>query len=101
MIIYNVTTKIHNSISNDWLQWLKDVHVKEILNTGCFTEYKILKLLEIEEEEGSTYALQLCADSKAIYNQYIEKFAGKMRQAAFEKWGDKFISFRSVMQVVN
>lgn len=101
MIIYNVTTKVRSSIANDWLQWLKDVHVKEILNTGCFTDFKIVKLLEIDEEEGPTYALQLFADSKAIYNQYVEKFAGRMRQAAFDKWGDKFISIRTVMQIVD
>ncbi len=100
MIIYNVTTKVRRNIANDWLQWLKDVHVKEILNTGCFTDFKIVKLLEIDEEEGPTYALQLYADSKAIYNQYVEKFAGKMRQDAFDKWGDQFISIRSVMQIV-
>ncbi|MCY7291186.1 MAG: DUF4286 family protein [Ferruginibacter sp.] len=100
MIIYNVTTKVHGSIAKEWLQWMKDVHVKEILETGCFTNFKIVKLLEIDEGEGPTYALQLYADSKAIYNQYVEKFAGKMRQQAFDKWGDKFISIRSVMQIV-
>lgn len=100
MIIYNVTTKVRSNIANDWLKWLKDVHIKEILNTGCFTDFKIVKLLEIDEEEGPTYALQLYADSKSIYNQYVEKFAGKMRQDAFDKWGDQFISIRSVMQIV-
>ena len=101
MIIYNVTTKVRNDIAGEWLQWLKDVHVKEILDTGCFTDFKIVKLLEVDEEEGPTFALQLFADSKAIYNQYVEKFAGKMRQAAFDKWGDKFISIRTIMQIVD
>jgi len=101
MIIYNITTKVRRDVADEWLQWLKEVHVKDILDTGCFTDFKIVKLLEIDEEEGPTYALQLFADSKAIYNQYVEKFAGKMRQAAFDKWGDKFISIRSVMQIVD
>jgi hypothetical protein len=35
-----------------------------------------------------------------LYNNYIEKFAPAMRQKSFDKWGDKFISFRSVMQVI-
>ncbi len=100
MIIYNITTKVRSAIATEWLQWMKEEHVREIINTGCFTEFKIVKLLEVDEEEGPTYALQLFADSKAIYNQYVEKFAGKMRQQAFDKWGDKFISIRSVMQIV-
>ena len=101
MIIYNVTTKVRSDIASEWLQWLKEVHVKEILDTNCFTDFKIARLLEIDEEEGPTYALQLYADSKATYNQYIQKFASKMRQQAFDKWGDKFISIRSVMRIVH
>ncbi len=101
MIIYNITTKVHNSISTEWLLWLKEVHVKEVMESECFTEYKIVKLLEIDEVEGPTFAVQFFADSKALYNRYIEKFAGEMRNRSFEKWGDKFISIRSVMQIVD
>lgn len=101
MIIYNVTTKIHHSIADEWLQWVKEIHSKDILNTECFTDFKILKLLETDEVEGPTYAVQYHAESKALYNRYIEKFSVEMRNAAFAKWGDKFLSFRSVMQIVD
>src|ERR1700749_1843125 len=100
MIIYNVTIKVHDSIKREWLIWLKEEHIPEVINTGCFTDATILHLLEVDDSEGPTYAIQYKAESKAIYNQYIEKFAGIMRQKSFDKWGDKFIAFRSVMQVV-
>jgi Domain of unknown function (DUF4286) len=101
MILYNVTIKVHNSIHNEWLTWLKTEHVEDILNTQCFTKYTILRLLEIDEAEGPTYAIQYYAESKALYNLYIEKYANEMRQKSFTKWGDKFIAFRSVMQIVD
>jgi hypothetical protein len=101
MFIYNVTTKVHDSIKNDWLAWLNEEHIPDIINTGCFSSATILQLLEIDDSEGPTYAIQFHAESKAMYNQYVEKFAGIMRQKAVERWGDKFISFRSFMQVVN
>ena len=101
MILYNVTIKVHSSIHNDWLQWLKDEHVNDIMQTECFSNYKILKLLEVDETEGPTYAIQYFAESKALYNLYIAKFAGEMRDRSFAKWGDKFIAFRSVMQIVD
>ena len=100
MIIYNVTIKVETAIAENWLTWLKEEHVPEVMNTGCFTDARILKLLEIDEEEGVTYAIQYSAESKASYNQYISKFAPLMRQKSFDKWGDRFIAFRSVMQVV-
>jgi hypothetical protein len=101
MILYNVTIKVHNSIQQDWLVWLKEEHVKDILATECFTHYKILQLLEVDNSEGPTYAVQYFAESKSLYNRYIEKYAEKMRNKTYEKWGDKFIAFRTVMQIVN
>ena len=101
MIIYNVTIKVESAIAEDWLTWLKEEHIPEVINTGCFTEARILKLLETDEEEGLTYAIQYSAESKAAYNQYISNFAPLLRQKSFDKWGNRFIAFRSVMQVVN
>ena len=101
MILYNVTIKVHNNIHNEWLQWLKEEHVIDIMQTKCFADFKILRLLEVDETEGPTYAVQYFAESKALYNLYIEKFATEMRNRSFAKWGDKFIAFRSVMQIVD
>lgn len=101
MIVYNVTVKITHAIQEKWLHWLKEEHIPDLINTGCFTHATILRLLEVDESDGPTYAIQYFAESKGLYNNYIENHAADMRQKGFEKWGDQFIAFRSVMQVVN
>jgi len=101
MIIYNVTVKITHTIHTDWLQWLKEEHIPDIIQTGCFTHATILRLLEVDDTEGPTYAVQYFAESKGLYNNYIENHAAAMREKGFTKWGNQFIAFRSVMQVVN
>ena len=101
MIIYNVTIKIANAIHTGWLQWLKEEHIPEVIQTGCFTYATILRLLEVDDTEGPTYAIQYFAESKGLYNKYIESHAPIMRQKSFDKWGNQFIAFRTVMQVVN
>ena len=101
MIIYNVTIKVEAAIAKEWLQWMQEVHIPEVMQTGCFTDYKIVRLLEVDETEGPTYAIQYHAESKAIYNQYILKFASTLREKTNEKWGNRFIAFRSVMEVVH
>lgn len=100
MFIYNVTTKVANEISAAWLQWLQEVHVPEVMATECFIKATIVRLLEIDDSEGPTYAIQYLTESKGLYNHYIEKHAGILRQRSFDKWGDRFISFRSIMQVI-
>ena len=101
MFIYNVTVKVSHSISTPWLQWLKEIHIPEVLATGCFDDATVLQLLEIDDTEGPTYAIQYKALSKAAYNLYVNKFADDLRQKSFAKWGDQFIAFRSLMQIVN
>lgn len=100
MIIYNVTIKVDESIADLWLQWLLNEHVPEVMNTGCFSSHKVVRLLEVDDTEGPTYAVQYQAASKADYNRYLEKFASEMRQRSIDRWGNRFIAFRSVMQVV-
>lgn len=101
MFIYNITLKIQGAIHTDWLKWLKEVHIPDVMRTGCFAGFRIVRLLEIDDSEGPTYAVQYETESKALYNLYLEKFAGEMRRQSFEKWGDRFIAFRSLMQIVD
>jgi Domain of unknown function (DUF4286) len=101
MIIYNVTIKVADTIASAWLEWLRSAHIPEMIGTGCFTHATILRLLEVDDAEGPTYAVQYVAESKALYNLYIAQYAAAMREKGYTKWGDKFIAFRSVMQVVN
>lgn len=101
MVIYNVTTKIHHHIHADWLSWLKKEHIPAMLETKCFITATVVRLLETDDTDGPTYAVQYHTESIAIYNNYIEKHSAVIRQQSFSKWGNQFISFRSVMQVVN
>jgi hypothetical protein len=100
MIVYNVTIKVFDAIHSNWLIWLQQEHIPQVLATACFTNYKILRLLEIDDSEGPTYAIQYYAESKALYNAYIEKHSENLRNASYAKWGNNFIAFRSVMQIV-
>jgi hypothetical protein len=100
MIIYNVTVKVEDQVADAWLQWLLNDHIPAIMKTKCFSDYTVVRLLEVDDSEGPTYAVQYFAESKADYNRYIELYASQMRKLSFEKWGERFIAFRSVMEVV-
>ncbi len=101
MIVYNVTTKIDHTIHEQWLRWLREEHIPEMIQTGCFHEARVLRILETDESDGPTYAVQYHAETERFYQQYLENFAISMRQKSLDKWGAQFIAFRSVMRVVN
>ncbi|HVT85450.1 MAG TPA: DUF4286 family protein [Chitinophagaceae bacterium] len=100
MIVYNITMKVDPSIEKDWIKWQREEHIPEILATGLFTEHKFFRLLEQDETDGVTYVIQYFASSLENYQQYVEKFAPLFRKKASDKWKDRFVGFRTVMQVV-
>jgi len=101
MIIYNVTIKVAEAIKDEWLAWLKQEHIPDVLGTKCFLKATIMQLLEVDDSEGPTYAIQYQAESLDDYERYLNEFAVTMRQRSFDRWGDKFIAFRTIMEVVN
>ena len=101
MVVYNVTVKVQQAIADAWLGWLKEEHIPDIIATGCFTHATILRLLEVDDSEGPTYAVQYHGANRELYNKYISSFADDMRKRGTDKWGDKFIAFRTVMQIVH
>jgi hypothetical protein len=59
MIIYNVTTNIHESVHDQWMIWMQHKHIPEVLATGKFTATARLVRVLIEEEMGGvTYSTQ-------------------------------------------
>jgi hypothetical protein len=101
MIVYNITIKIDPAINDEWIDWQKKEHIPEIMSTGLFNDHKFFKLLEQDETEGLTYVIQYFTSIRGNYDEYIKKFAPLLRQKALEKWGEKFVAFRTVMEVVH
>ena len=101
MIVYNNTVKIDPAIEAAWLQWQQQEHIPDIMASGLFSHYKMFRLLEQDEAEGMTFVVQYFAPTLDNYYRYIEAYAPVLRQKAFDKWGDRFIAFRTVMEVVN
>jgi predicted ATP-dependent Lon-type protease len=99
MIIYNVTIKVQHDIAAEWLEWMKKEHMPELMKTGLFLDYRLCRLLEQDELEGITYTAQYFCDSLEHYNTYVSEHAQKMRDKSFARFGNKFIAFRTVMEV--
>ncbi len=101
MFIYNVTTKVNWSIHEAWVQWMKEKHIPDLMCCGCFTDYRFVRVLETDETEGPTYAIQYHAATREDYDRFIARHASLLRQDALNQWGSNFVAFRSLMQVVN
>jgi len=98
MIIYNITFKVDHESVKGWMEWQKQIHIPEMIATGCFYDHRFYELLEHEEEDGKTFVIQFYANSKNDYDHYLKNFAPEMKKKSSAKWNDHVISFRTLLQ---
>lgn len=99
MIIYNVTINIDKDIHEEWLTWMKNVHIPDVMATGCFLENKICKIIG-DEETGINYAIQYTAANLEIYETYKIQHAPALQKDVTEKYPGKFVAFRTLLEVL-
>ena len=100
MLIYNVTTMVDPEIADRWVSWMKDEHIPRIMACGCFDDYKLVRLLDMDETQGLTYAVQFHAPDRASYDRYITGFAPALQRDSAGLWEGKIVAFRTLMEVV-
>ncbi|MBL0105117.1 MAG: DUF4286 family protein [Bacteroidetes bacterium] len=100
MIIYSVTTNIEDSVKADWLTWMQSTHIPEVMQTGMFKEYRFMRVIGDEESGGGTYSVQYLCESMEKFKEYEAKFATALRAETIARYQDKFIAFRTLLEVV-
>jgi hypothetical protein len=101
MIIYSVTVNIDFDIENEWVEWMKNTHIPDVLNTGMFLEHRMSKVLSVQSDEtGVTYNIQYTCRSMNDYEKYLNEFADELQKEHSEKYANKFAAFRTLLELV-
>ncbi len=101
MVLYNVTINVDDSIREEWLKWMKEVHIPNVLQTGLFLHHRIFKLLTVvEDNDGTNYAIQYYCESMQRYREYEHKYAARLQGEVNERYAGKFVAFRTVLEEV-
>lgn len=101
MYIYNVTMNIAEEIHDEWMKWIKEKHIPEMLDLGIFTKAKMSEVLVTEEMGGTTYSVQYTTESLELLDQYYNFHADEMRYKGAKLFKDKMLSFRTELKVIN
>jgi len=100
MIVYNVTVKIDLNVHELWVKWMKEDHIPKVMETGCFTDHKFYRIMEENQSDGMTYAIQYFANELSNYFDYKEKYAESMQKDMRDTWPDKYAAFRTLLREI-
>ncbi|HTO15958.1 MAG TPA: DUF4286 family protein [Edaphocola sp.] len=101
MIILNITSKVVHPIVDNWVFWIKETWIPLMMNTGLFSSYRFCKLRENDDEEGQMFVVQFHCDSEEDLHSFNNEYDDNIRQLAYKEFGSDFISFRTIMEIIN
>jgi hypothetical protein len=102
MIVYNVTCNVEKPMADEWLNWMKTVHIPEVMATGCFSEFKILRLINQDgDDQGVNYAIQYTCDSEKTLEHYRATFGPSLMAKTWERYGERVVAYRSVLEIID
>jgi hypothetical protein len=79
---------------------MKEVHIADVMATGCFVDSQILKVLYVEDE-GHTYSVQYRFLELADMEKYQKEFAPALQAQHKAMFADKCMAFRTLLQVMD
>ena len=98
MFIYNVTVTLEETIREEWLKWMKETHIPDVMRTGFFVENKVCRL--ITDEKETTYAIQYTFWKMDDLHAYQKEHAPRLQKEHAERFKDKFAAFRTVLEII-
>lgn len=102
MIFYSITVEIKKDVEESWLQWMKEIHIKDVMKTGFFEGWEIQKQIipELPADE-STYIINYKTSSLDQYNEYLMKEAPRLQKEHTQKFYRKFKASRAIYRIIS
>jgi hypothetical protein len=99
MIIYNETFIVEDTITGEWLNWIRTEHISSVMATGSFDAYHILTVLD-SPNEGVTYCIQYTTDSIERYSQFYYHHLPALHERHNQQFENQFVLFHTLMETV-
>lgn len=99
MYIYNVTVNIDASVHDEWLKYMKEQHIPDVMRTGCFVANQIVKVMNVDDT-GHTYSFQYTFKEMSDIERYQKEHAPGLQADVKAKYADKFAAFRTLLEII-
>lgn len=100
MILYNVTTGIDKTIEPEWVKWMREEHIPNMMRTGVFVGYKFYKVLSHDDAHTESYCVQYFTPSIEKFNHYIQNLAPALIEEHKRRFKDKHVAFRTLLEEI-
>jgi hypothetical protein len=99
MIIYSVTVQLPRELAPEWLSYMREEHIPDVMAAGYFLNYHIQRILDpVVDITQATYNIQYECESLTAYDKYQRLAAPALQKAHADRYGDQTTAFRTVLE---
>ena len=99
MLLYHVTIKIDADAAVEWLEWMREKHIPEVMATGRFESYRLVKMYA-DETDGITYSIQYITKDMDAIEQYMRLEAPALQADHKNRYEGKFVAYCTLHDVI-
>ncbi|MGB0868691.1 MAG: DUF4286 family protein [Flavobacteriales bacterium] len=99
-LIYNVTVNISDTKHEEWVLWMLETHIPDVMKTGKFLDYRFCEVVS-DDPEGTTYSIQYSCENRAILDEYLMNHSPELQKEHKEKFEGHYVAFRTLLKWLN
>lgn len=99
-MLYVVILAIDGSRATDWVKWMVDVHIPEVMATGCFVSSTMVRDSEGDRAGRVGYRVYYRSATDADLDRYQAEFAKKLQAKHTLRYQHAFMARREILPVV-
>ena len=100
MFIYFISVYVSLELVDEWLKWMKDTHIPNVMKTNIFISANINRVIS-KSDTGITYAIAYKCQTLKDLQRYEITFARKIRNEYNLKYAQSAPTFRTIMEILD
>lgn len=96
MFVYRVDITIDAGIKTEWEQWMKNIHIPDVLNCDVFTKHQFF--IGFVENDKISYTILYYCTSMDTLNRYLNSIAPALQREHSDKFEGHFTAKRAILR---
>lgn len=99
MILYNITFNVELEVVQSFKDFINQ-HISQLNFGEDLVDYKLFRLLNVDESEAMTLTLQYFLKDLGTYNEHLIVSDRYLKKELYQQFGEKVLYFCSVLEKI-
>jgi len=101
MLVYNTTYHIEEKAIANFLIWIKESYIPEVMKTELLSNPRLCKVLSHNEAGSETYTLQWEVESSGILHRWHQLQGAELNKELTAIFKEKVVGLPTLLEVID